>query len=184
MAIHLDFLARRDKPGTSRTSQKAPASSGGTDQSVYAASHATAALQGDSQDTVLVTTEGSGSGRSGGDQRTGRIDVATPAQARDVASKRKANLEAKHMDKCPICKATHEYEKTWTALSPPVKTKMLSTLLTSCPKFLAMTPDQRTVSVTSHAACLLCTLWEHVRHRFGGREVSGDPKCKVLVSGM
>ena len=183
VAIHLDFLARRDKPVTSGSSQRAPAASGGTDQSVYAASHATAALPGESQDTVLVTTEGGGGGRSGSDQRPGRIDVTTSAQAKEVAAKRRTNLEAKNLDKCPICKASHEYEKTWATVSPPVKTKMLSTLLTSCPRFLAMTPDQRTVSVTSHAACLLCTSWEHVKHRFGGREVNSDPKCKVMVSG-
>ena len=59
---------------------------------------------------------------------------------------------------------------------------MVSTLLTSCPRFLALPPDQKAVSVTSHAACSLCTSWEHTKHRFGGRELP-DPKCKVLVSG-
>ena len=86
------------------------------------------------------------------------------------------------MDKCPLCKKSHEYEKTWASVVPPVKTKMLSTLLSSCPQFLALPAEQKLVSVTAHAACLLCTSWEHPRHKFGGKEQS-DPKCRVLVAG-
>ena len=112
----------------------------------------------------------------------GRVEVKTLEQAREVAAKRKANLEAKNLDKCPICKAQHEYEKTWPHVTPPMKTKLVSTLLTSCPQFVALSPAQKEVSLTSHAACVLCTSWEHSRHRFGGRELP-DPKCKVLVSG-
>ena len=59
---------------------------------------------------------------------------------------------------------------------------MLSTLLTSCPQFLSQPPDQKLVTVTAHAACPLCTSWDHTKHRFGGRELP-DPKCKVLVAG-
>ena len=59
---------------------------------------------------------------------------------------------------------------------------MLSTLLTSCPKFLAQSAEQKLVTVTAQAACPLCTSWDHVKHKFGGRELP-EPKCKVEVAG-
>ena len=99
-----------------------------------------------------------------------------------MAAKRKANLENRQLDKCPLCKLQHEYEKEWTQVSPPTKVKMVSTQLTSCPQFEVQPPDQKLATITAHAACPLCTSWEHSRHEFGGRE-SPEPKCKVVVSG-
>ena len=110
------------------------------------------------------------------------IEVTTAAQAREVAAKRKANLEGRQLDKCPLCKAQHEYEKEWTQITPSVKVKMLSTLLTSCPRFLSQSPEQKLVTVTAQAACPLCTSWDHSKHKFGGRELP-EPKCKVDVGG-
>ena len=178
VAIHLDSLARRPKSTANQPPVKKPAASaGGTDQSVY-----TAALnnQPAPEDPTTALTQREDSGPK--PPVAGRIEVTTLAQAREVALKRKANLEERKVDKCPLCKQSHEYEKTWASVVPPVKTKMLSTLLSSCPQFLALPADQKLVSVTAHAACLLCTSWEHTRHKFGGKE-QGDPKCKTLVSG-
>ena len=84
-----------------------------------------------------------------------------------MAAKRKANLEGKQLDKCPLCKLQHEYEKEWTQTTPPIKVKMLSTLLTSCPRFLSQPPEQKLVTVTAQAACPLCTSWDHAKHKFG-----------------
>ena len=78
---------------------------------------------------------GGGDATAGG--RKDRADVTTAQQAKEVAEKRKANLEAKSLDKCPMCKLQHQYEKTWAQTTPSITTKMVSTLLTSCPKFLS-----------------------------------------------
>ena len=186
VAIHLDSLARRPKNTVSQASApKVTAAGGGTDQSVYVAtltaqpgpeSSATPVLA----DPTTALTQGGGAGAK--PKPLARVEVTTVAQARDVAAKRKTNLEGKQLDKCPICKLQHEYEKEWTQITPPTKVKMLSTLLTSCPRFLAQPPDQKLVTITAHAACPLCTSWEHTKHKFGGRELP-EPKCKVDVAG-
>ena len=158
VAIHLDSLARRPKIPASQSTQKPAVGGGATDQSVFVA---TSAVQ---------------------PQPPARIEVTTAAQGREVAAKRKAYLESKQLDKCPLCQAQHEYEKEWAQITPPVKVKMLSTLLTSCPKFLSQSPEQKMVTVTAQAACPSCTSWDHARHKFGGRELP-EPKCKVDVGG-
>ena len=185
VAMHLDSLARRPKhAGGSSSTGKVAAAGGGTVQSVYAA---TAAPQPSSEapatpvvvDPTTALTQG-GSGAK--PKPPARVDVTTIAQAREVAAKRKANLEGKKLDKCPLCKQQHEYDKEWPHVTPATKIKMVSTLLSSCPQFGAQPPAQKLVTVAAHAACLACTSWEHTRHRFGGRELP-DPKCKVLVAG-
>ena len=180
VAMHLDALARRPKP-PAPTAQppRQPAAPGGTDQSIYNVSNAVVGAQ---PDGVTNLAQGGGDRREEQTSKPkGRVDVTSEAQAREVAAKRKTNLEAKQIDKCPLCKKQHDYEKTWP-LSPPVKTKLVSTLLTSCPQFLSLPPSQKLVSLTAHAACLHCTSWEHAKHRFGGRELP-DPKCKVMEAG-
>ena len=184
VAIRLDALARKAKPAAAQTATpKSTLPAGGTDQPLYAGSHAT--MQGKEEQSDGQVHAGS-SGGSGGDAasgaRGGRVDVTTAQQAKEVAEKRRTNLETKKLDKCPMCKLQHSYEKTWSLTTPPTITKMVSTLLTSCPKFLAQPPDQKMVSITSHAACPHCTSWEHARHRYGGRELP-DPKCKAPVQG-
>ena len=187
VAIHLDSLARRPKnPGSQATAPKVAASQGGgTDQSVFVATLTERPGQGSSATPALAdptTALTQGSGASAKTKAPARVEVTTIAQAREVAAKRKANLEAKQLDKCPICKTQHEYEKEWSQITPPTKIKMVSTLLTSCPQFLAQPPAQKLVTVTAHAACPLCTSWEHTKHKFGGRELP-EPKCKVDVAG-
>ena len=184
--MHLDSLARRPKnTGGNTSTAKVAAAGGSTVQSVYAA---TATPQPSSEaaaapavaDPTTALTQGGGSG--GKPKPTARVEVTTIAQAREVAAKRKANLESKKLDKCPLCKQQHEYDKEWPQVTPATKVKMVSTLLSSCPQFGAQPPDQKLVTVTAHAACPLCTSWEHTRHKFGGRELP-EPRCKVLVAG-
>ena len=186
VAMHLDSLARRPKnTGGNTSTAKVAAAGGSTVQSVYAA---TATPQPSSEaaaapavaDPTTALTQGGGSG--GKPKPTARVEVTTIAQAREVAAKRKANLESKKLDKCPLCKQQHEYDKEWPQVTPATKVKMVSTLLSSCPQFGAQPPDQKLVTVTAHAACPLCTSWEHTRHKFGGRELP-EPRCKVLVAG-
>ena len=185
VAIRLHVLARRTKPPAApHQSGKPSLGVSGTDKPIYAGTHATLLNPAQPTDAqVHLNTGASGSSASQDGPKRGRIEVTTALQAGEVAAKRKANLEEKKLDKCPMCRQQHEYDKTWTQTTPPTVTKMVSTLLTSCPKFLAQSAAQKLVSVTSHAACPLCTSWEHPRHRFGGKELP-EPKCKVLVQGV
>ena len=113
-----------------------------------------------------------------------RAPVTTVQGAAEATAKRKSNLEAKGQDKCPLCQAQHTFEKTWSSVTPATKTKMLSTFLSSCPKFQALSPDQKRSTCVAQAACLVCTGWDHPRHRqLGGRETS-EPKCKLKVAGV
>ena len=114
---------------------------------------------------------------------TARIIVKTLKDAQDVCAKRKLNLEAKKLDKCPLCKKQHTFEKTWSQVSPPIKTAMVSTQLASCPQFKALSPEQKLVKVTAQMACSLCTSWEHTRHKLPGGKEASEPKCKILVNG-
>ena len=185
VAIHLDSLARRPKNPASHSTQKPAVGGGATDQSVFVATSAVQAGPGGSAAPVVVdptTALTQGGGAAAKPKPPARIEVTTAAQAREVAAKRKANLESKQLDKCPLCKAQHEYEKEWAQITPPVRIKMLSTLLTSCPRFLSQSPEQKLVTVTAQAACPLCTSWDHAKHKFGGRELP-EPKCKVDVGG-
>ena len=178
VAMHLDALARRTKPTIATpTAPRSSGPSGGTDQSIYNANH-TVRGAGDGVIAAVSQEKEAPATAAGG----GRVAVTSEAQAAEVTAKRKRNLEQKKLDKCPMCKRVHEYEKTWTQVVPPVKTKLVSTLLTSCPQFLAQSGDQKMVSLSAHAACPHCTSWEHPRHRFGGRDLP-DPKCKVQVAG-
>ena len=186
VAIHLDSLARRQRnPAVQTPAPKVAAGGGATDQSVFVATSAVQPGPGSSAtpapgDPNTALTQGGGTVVKPKPQA--RVEVTTAAQAREVAAKRKANLEGKQLDKCPICKLQHEYEKEWTTTTPPIKVKMLSTLLTSCPRFLSQPPEQKQVTVTAHAACPTCTSWDHAKHKFGGRELP-EPKCKVDVAG-
>ena len=186
VAIHLDSLARRPKNASGGTSApKTVAAGGSTDQSVYVATlapllstEAVATPVGTDLNTALTQ----GGGGVGGPKPQARAEVTTVAQARELAAKRKASLESRQLDKCPLCKFQHDYEKEWPMVSPATKVKMVSTLLTSCPLFGAQPPNQKLVTVTAHAACPLCTSWEHTKHKFGGRE-QPEPRCKEIVAG-
>ena len=45
---------------------------------------------------------------------------------------------------------------------------MLSTHLTSCPKFGALTPAERERTITSQGACLQCSAWDHKQYKLPG----------------
>ena len=142
VAMHLDALTRRPKATAPASSgSKSAVSSGGTDQSIYNAAHV---VQTPATENVTALTQaGDSASRDKPANAGGRVEVTTAEQARQVAAKRKLNLETKKLDKCPICRQGHEYEKTWSQLTPPIKTKMVSTLLTSCPSFLALPVAQK-----------------------------------------
>ena len=186
VAMHLDSLARRPKnAGGGGSAPKVVGSGGSTDQSVYVATGTAQPSSGTTAAPVVAdpnTALTQGGGAGGKPKPPARVEVTTLAQAKEVAAKRKANLEGKHLDKCPLCKLQHEYDKEWAQVTPVTKVKMVSTLLSSCPQFVAQSPDQKLVTITAHAACPLCTSWEHAKHKFGGRELP-EPKCKVLVAG-
>ena len=89
----------------------------------------------------------------GGDQKAvgSRIEVKTTQDAKLVADKRKQSLIERKLDKCPVCGEVHTYERTWTGTSPIVKARLVSTHLTTCPRFLTMAPDEKMAVVVSNA---------------------------------
>ena len=112
-----------------------------------------------------------------------RIEVKTVQDAQAVTEKRKLSLETRKIDKCPVCGQVHTYERTWSKLQPPVKAKLLSTHLTSCPEFLALSADAKLAAVLGNAACLVCAAWDHAVHKFPGGQLAKDPKCSRKVDG-
>ena len=113
----------------------------------------------------------------------GRVEVKTSQDARQVADKRKASLEARKLDKCPICDQVHTYERTWAKLQPPVKARLVSTHLTTCSRFLALSPDEKMAAVLGNAGCIQCAAWDHSVHKFPGGKPTREPKCNVVVNG-
>ena len=118
------------------------------------------------------------------DDKTGRVDVKTTQDAVKVAERRKASLEARKLDKCPVCDQNHFYERTWTSIQPPVKAKLLSTHLTTCSRFLAMSSNEKLATVLGNSACLHCASWDHATHKFQGGKPAKDPKCAIIVGGV
>ena len=117
-------------------------------------------------------------------EKPARIDVKTKQDAQVVADRRKASLEARKLDKCPICSQPHHYERTWTSVQPPVKARLLSTHLTSCSRFLAMSSSEKLATVLGNAACLHCASWDHATHKFQNGKPTKEPKCSVVVDGV
>ena len=108
--------------------------------------------------------------------------VTTAQQADDVTARRLEILVEKKLDSCPLCKSRHYFEKTWAKVEPPKKTRMVSTHLSTCPKFMAMSGEDRTKTAVGQGACLHCTAWDHTRHKIPGSGViAGEPKCKHKV---
>ena len=64
-----------------------------------------------------------------------------------------------------------------------MKASLISTHLTTCAKFLALSPDARMASVVENAACLVCAAWDHDTHRFPGGKTTKEPQCSVEVQG-
>ena len=105
--------------------------------------------------------------------------VTTAESARDVTTNRLASLTEKKLDGCPVCKERHYYEKTWAKVTPPMKTRMLSTHLSSCPKFATMSSEDKLKTVIAQGACLHCSAWDHNRHRGSGRRISWGSQVQV-----
>ena len=178
VVMHLDVLSRKPIAAPNPLALgKSQSNTGGMDQGLYGGSHSTQQIPPEvSENQVHV-------GEAGLVEKTAKIVVKTIQDAREVCAKRKANLEAKKIDKCPLCQKVHNYNKTWTQISPPAKNPMVSTQLASCPLFLALSPDQKAVKIVAQAACPLCTSWEHPKHKLPGGREAPEPKCKVLVNG-
>ena len=119
----------------------------------------------------------------GEDGGNARIEVKTNKDAQVVAEKRKLSLESRKIDKCPVCGLVHTYERTWSKLQPPVKAKLMSTHLTSCSKFMALSADAKLAAVLGNAACLVCAAWDHAVHKFPGGKLAKDPKCSIKEDG-
>ena len=163
--VHLDTMAskmRETAPPPSRSTPRSPES---IDKGLSSNSLHT---QGSDRDT----TEGGGRGGQPKDKpKSAWIEVKTLQDALQITERRKASLEGKKMDKCPVCDGHHHYERTWT------------THLTMCTKFLALSPDEKLATVLGNAACLHCTSWDHTTHKFQGGKLAKDPKCAVIVGG-
>ena len=113
-----------------------------------------------------------------------RVPVTTVEMAHEVAARRLATLIKKKLDKCPLCKMVHYFDRNWLRVTPPTITKMVSTRLTSCAKFLAQSPEQRAVLVMSQGVCSVCMSWDHTRHQGVGGGPSGELKCREKVNGV
>ena len=114
--------------------------------------------------------------------RTGGLGPVTTAElAKELTTNRLANLVAKKLDTCLICKERHYYEKTWPKVTPPLKSRMISTHLSTCPKFGALSSEDKLRKVTAQGACLHCSAWDHNRHRGVGGATAGEPKCCYKV---
>ena len=145
-------------------------------------------VQGESTDKGLVSStllaQGDGKLQDKSAPKAGeRIEVANAEDAKKIADRRRSNLEAKKLDKCPICAQQHMYERTWSTAQPPVKAKLLSTHLTTCARFMAMDPEAKLAAVVGNAACLHCAAWDHEVHKFPGNKGPRDPSCSVSVNG-
>ena len=63
--------------------------------------------------------------------------------------------------KCPLCKEHHYY--TFQGKGPNKGKEFASARLESCPKYIAMTLDQKTEAIINKKACAVCTDWRHER---------------------
>ena len=101
--------------------------------------------------------------------------------AKEVTANRLANLVAKKIDVCPMCKERHFYEKSWPKVVPPMKTRMILTHLSTCPLFAAMSSEEKMRNLTAQGACLHCSAWDHNQHRGAGGAAAGELKCRFKV---
>ena len=66
----------------------------------------------------------------------------------------------------------------------PSRPDLISTHLTTCPRFLALSAEEKMAAVLGNAACLHCAAWDHAVHRFPGGKPTKDPRCSVTVGGV
>ena len=179
--VRLDTMAARLRAPAATTSKPGhpPASQESTDKGlVSSALHAQGSDRGGGQQGGAVKTP-----KDPAVEKPGRVDVKTPQDAAMVAERRKTSLESRKLDKCPVCDQHHFYERTWANTQPLVKAKLLSTHLTTCSRFLAMSSSEKLATVMGNSACLHCASWDHAIHKFQGGKPTKDPKCTVIVGG-
>ena len=180
VAVHLNNLAKTSKVATGPSGQKqdskndsAPSAALSTDMGLL--SGTMLVQQGDNSSSKPET----------GDQVPGpkipRGPVTTGEVADQVTAKRLATLTEKKLDNCPLCKTRHFFDRAWTKVSLPKTTKMVSTHLSSCPRFAALNSADREKTVVSQGACLQCTAWDHLMHKLPGGVTAPDPKCGFKV---
>ena len=177
--VRLDTMAAKLRTPATPAVKQAAANSDSTEKGLTSSS-----LHAQTSDRDAASGSGGGSRAAskpkdqsearGGDDRPARLEVKTSQDASKVAERRKANLEARKLDKCPVCDQHHFYERTWTSAEPPVKAKLLSTHLTSCPRFLSFSSSEKLAAVLGNAACTTCASWDHTTHKFqGGKNGEG-----------
>ena len=188
--VRLDTMAAKMRGPAQSTSAgpKTTASLDSTDRGLTSSSMHT---QGGSKETPsasykpAVTPAVEKTGAGGDKPASGaRIEVKTVQDAKMVADKRKQSLTERKLDKCPVCGEVHTYERTWPATSPPVKARLISTHLTTCGKFLAMSPDAKMAAVVGNAGCLVCAAWDHTVHKYPGGKPGRELKCSQTVNGV
>ena len=92
-----------------------------------------------------------------------------------------AEAEAR-VGKCPICSESHTYPKLLRKGSPDT-IPWPSSHLESCPKFQAMTPQQKGNKVEELKACPKCTDWKHTKRQCWKqglicRKKDGENRCR------
>ena len=173
--VRLDMMAAKMRGGNTATSSSKPnVSSESTDKGLFTSAHH--ASESTSRADPAAADKPIG-------DRAARVDVKTLQDAQTVAAQRKTGLEARKLDKCPVCGTQHTYERTWAEVKPPVKVKLLSTHLTTCAKFLALPPEAKLAAVVGNAACLQCAALDHSEHKYPGRKEGKEPKCTVQIDG-
>ena len=75
-------------------------------------------------------------------------------------SVKKKEASEKKAGKCPICDEYHYFKST---RAPSQGQDIASSCLHACPKYRAMTLDQKTDAIIAHKACAACTDWRHER---------------------
>ena len=83
-----------------------------------------------------------------------------------------------------MCGEVHTYERTWPGTTPLVKARLVSTHLTTCARFLAMSSDEKMAVVMSNAACMVCAGWDHSTHKFPGGKPTRELKCSHNANGV
>ena len=175
MRFHLDGLASKlQAPANANqtSKQKHKTLTDSMDKGLAGGSHHSQEVEvsreGRLGDDVPLVVDGAATGV--------RSDVSSSKDAQEVAAKWKSNLEAKKMDKCPLCHGVHFYERVWTSLQPLVKAKMILNLAT-CPQFVKLDTSAKVAAIVAHAGCLVCTAWDHTAHRYPGGKTVKEPKC-------
>ena len=135
--LRLDMMAARMRGGTANTNTpKSGLSHESTDKGLLSSAlHASKSTEPvDAKAPIKTGADKSPAGGSSGP--SSRVEVKTVQDAEMIAAKRKAGLEAKKLDKCPVCSAQHSYERTWNEVQPPIKVKLVSTHLMSLSQVL------------------------------------------------